>query len=839
MKRTAKHLLLGLPPIFASWWMVSNPALSADPAEILLRLPPLLLWTGLILLLFRRGLGHHAVAGYALFILTMLADQLNFGDTSPAIQLAYFSLATLALVPLLLLRAVTPPRLAWLHGTGALLLLLPLFLVPFFYIVHALEFGTEVTPDALYAVLQTNAGEALEFLRTQLPARSLAAAAALLLLVGALALGQQKSRHQGGAMLPLSAILLLASSVTWAVGSEPRIYSLTGDAIATYEEELSRFLALQERVRQAGFRPEATKSGEGETYVVVIGESLNRDHMSLYGYPRETTPQLDTLAKQGKLLVFREAFASHTHTMQTLSLALTEANQRNGLGYFDAPSLVNVLQAADFRVDWITNQARFGPWDNLVSVIARQADTLTSINHMVGREIRTSRHDDAVVPHFVRLIEERTSRNRAIFIHLMGSHGDYCERTPPEQRVFDSPLETALFGKMAERADLRSLINCYDNSVRFNDSVISRLLTALQRKEGVSALLYFADHGEDVFGRRGHNSTTFSFPMTRIPLLLWLSEGYRQRYPGRTRILAAHTEALFSNDRIHDTVLGLAAVRTPHHDTRNDLSSAEYRLDPPQALTLHGQRLYTEPAHRRYHQRHNATLQGADARLLPHRVDTIGKLRQLWADGYRGLEVDVLFEESDGPRFAVGHDRDHLAGISLERLLESVETSALRKIWLDLKNLTDENVMAVLSRLERLDRRFSLKDLAIIETPSPSPLVARLREAGWQTSYYLPTGELRDLMASGDDSALLRRATEIARQVSRQRMAAVSFDWRLYPFVKRHLEPLLDPAIRYHLWDLSLAFHDPDLPHTLAQTPWYGDERVDTALLRFDSPFDL
>ncbi|MBN0466987.1 sulfatase-like hydrolase/transferase, partial [Pseudomonas aeruginosa] len=31
------------------------------------------------------------------------------------------------------------------------------------------------------------------------------------------------------------------------------------------------------------------------TLVLVIGESTSRKHMSLYGYPRETTPQLDAL----------------------------------------------------------------------------------------------------------------------------------------------------------------------------------------------------------------------------------------------------------------------------------------------------------------------------------------------------------------------------------------------------------------------------------------------------------------------------------------------------------------------------------------------------------------
>jgi heptose-I-phosphate ethanolaminephosphotransferase len=40
-----------------------------------------------------------------------------------------------------------------------------------------------------------------------------------------------------------------------------------------------------------------TMANQPATLVLVIGESTNRQRMSLYGYPRETTPELDKLTR--------------------------------------------------------------------------------------------------------------------------------------------------------------------------------------------------------------------------------------------------------------------------------------------------------------------------------------------------------------------------------------------------------------------------------------------------------------------------------------------------------------------------------------------------------------
>ncbi|MFM2505084.1 sulfatase-like hydrolase/transferase, partial [Escherichia coli] len=66
------------------------------------------------------------------------------------------------------------------------------------------------------------------------------------------------------------------------------------------------------------------------TLVLVIGESTQRGRMSLYGYPRETTPELDALHKTDPgLTVFNNVVTSRPYTIEILQQALTFADEKN------------------------------------------------------------------------------------------------------------------------------------------------------------------------------------------------------------------------------------------------------------------------------------------------------------------------------------------------------------------------------------------------------------------------------------------------------------------------------------------------------------------------------
>nr|WP_238149493.1 sulfatase-like hydrolase/transferase [Arsenophonus endosymbiont of Aleurodicus floccissimus] len=94
------------------------------------------------------------------------------------------------------------------------------------------------------------------------------------------------------------------------------------------------------------------------TLVLAIRESTSRNRMSLYGYGRQTTPQLSALKAQypNNFKAFTDVVTSRPYTIEVLQQALTFADQLHPELYKTAPSLINMMKQAGYKIFWITNQ---------------------------------------------------------------------------------------------------------------------------------------------------------------------------------------------------------------------------------------------------------------------------------------------------------------------------------------------------------------------------------------------------------------------------------------------------------------------------------------------------
>ena len=151
-----------------------------------------------------------------------------------------------------------------------------------------------------------------------------------------------------------------------------------------------------------------------------------------------------------------------------------------------------------------------------------------------------------------------------------------------------------------DKKRIRVRQNNYDNSVLYNDFIVSNIVDILKKQGGVNALIYLSDHGEDVMRKLGHNPSTFTFDMTQIPLILYFSKEYQEKYQEKINSLNSNKNLLFSNDLLYDTVLGIADIKTDNYEERFDLSSKNYILEDKNALTLHGKKEYVLPENHFY-----------------------------------------------------------------------------------------------------------------------------------------------------------------------------------------------------------------------------------------------
>jgi lipid A ethanolaminephosphotransferase len=114
-------------------------------------------------------------------------------------------------------------------------------------------------------------------------------------------------------------------------------------------------------------------------------------------------------------------------------------------------------------------------------------------------------------------------------LHQIGSHvPSYYLRYPQALERFQPACRTADFSDCTAQ----EVTNAYDNTIAFTDKVLADLIDLLAMQEGLStSLIYVSDHGESL-GEKGlylHGAPYFMAPdeLTKVPMLIWMSDGYQ------------------------------------------------------------------------------------------------------------------------------------------------------------------------------------------------------------------------------------------------------------------------------------------------------------------------
>lgn len=308
-------------------------------------------------------------------------------------------------------------------------------------------------------------------------------------------------------------------------------------------------------------------------YVLVIGESESRDHMQLYGYERKTTPWLNKLASNENTFVFKNAYSNHTHTVPTLTYALSGKNQYNDIEQTDAFSVIEVAKAAGYKTYWLSNQAKYGVLDTPVTTIATMSDVQSWLNINTGDKIFTSYYDEKLAD---EIPITDTADKILMIIHLMGSHGAYRDRYPSDFEHFD--------GKGGN-------IDDYDNSVLYNDYVLRKIYDKVSKYPNFMAWVYFSDHGDDVDNGLGHESSLFTYQMAEIPLIVNVSDKFAEERAEAVQNLWRNQNAFWTNDLVYDLMINLMEINgLPNNENKYNLLSDKYDLPRDKVKLLHGEK---------------------------------------------------------------------------------------------------------------------------------------------------------------------------------------------------------------------------------------------------------
>ncbi|HEY6918020.1 MAG TPA: sulfatase-like hydrolase/transferase, partial [Tabrizicola sp.] len=123
------------------------------------------------------------------------------------------------------------------------------------------------------------------------------------------------------------------------------------------------------------------------------------------------------------------------------------------------------------------------------------------------------------------------------------------------------------------------IVNAYDNTIAYTDYFLAQVIDLLDASDRViPAMYYVSDHGESL-GEGGlylHGTPYFMAPeyQTRVPMVLWMAERFRDSLGVDQDCLKAAAEAPVSHDNMFSTVLGMVDVTTTARDQALDLAGA-------------------------------------------------------------------------------------------------------------------------------------------------------------------------------------------------------------------------------------------------------------------------
>lgn len=437
----------------------------------------------------------------------------NFIGLSSVKNYANFSIALLnlaLLLPMLFEKHVIRSVLRFIFLA---VILLPVFVILGYYSVTSTVFA----PDTLLAIAQTNIQEAIEYAKDNFSCKTIF----LIILTNAFVFFVAIKNTQKILWNKYNLFLVLFYITACLVG----VYKYRDNIITDIPKQASKTLAQyknfsKERTDRKDNMSKLLLSHKPEAgvYVLVIGESQNRAHMQAYNYHRATTPWLDSMKNDKNMLLFTKAYSCHTHTVPTLLYALTAKNQYNNIAVKNAVSVLEVAEAAGFETVWLSNQVKYSAWDTPVTSIASEANQQKWINSTLGESTNTDYFDGKLIEELEKI---KITDKMLIVMHLMGNHGSYEQRYP----------------KAFEKYDGKNTIDKYDNSIIYNDYVMSQVYKRARKIPNFKGLVYCSDHADAIDKNLSHDAAQFDFDMTHIPLYIYLSDSYIQNNSAKYKSL--------------------------------------------------------------------------------------------------------------------------------------------------------------------------------------------------------------------------------------------------------------------------------------------------------------
>jgi arylsulfatase A-like enzyme len=391
--------------------------------------------------------------------------------------------------------------------------------------------------------------------------------------------------------------------------------------------------------------------------ILVTVDTLRADHLSCYGYLRNTSPSIDALAADG--ILFDNAFTTVPRTTPALASLMTgDYPRKHGL-----MTLLDALSSEKRTLAEVLSEQGYATAAFVTPSVHRQSALWQGFDVFDDRMDSDDRKARAeqMAARALRWLDEHRGERLFLWLHLWDPHFRYDPPAPHDEAFDPQTGERPSLYRRIDRGELKlgelyfendlakeevaQLVAQYDGEIRYADSVIGQFLDRLRDLSlyAPALVVFTADHGESL-GEHGyyfeHGEYLYDASL-RIPLILKLPLGRR----AGSRI----TDPAMIFD-VAPTVLSILSLEERLGSPGRDLSSASRSGEPLRETIFHetGRRFFAQNPRRHLDgpAGHWKSVRAGDWKLI--RIPTPdGDIHELYDLGEDPGETRNLFREDD------------------------------------------------------------------------------------------------------------------------------------------------------------------------------------------------
>ncbi|RJP16594.1 MAG: hypothetical protein C4520_18350 [Candidatus Abyssobacteria bacterium SURF_5] len=378
--------------------------------------------------------------------------------------------------------------------------------------------------------------------------------------------------------------------------------------------------------------------------ILITLDTTRSDHLSCYGYKRETSPYIDRLAERG--VKFTNCYTSMPTTdpahvsILTSAYPVTHGVLKNGMELTNP----NVVSIAEF----LKKKGFF-----TAAIVARRALSpeilkVKGFDYASGPKRREKRADK-IYGEAVKLIDEHVADDLFLWVHFFDPHYPYDPPNPYATR-FGTGIRSKIKKPVGfhpesvqwKEEEIEHFVSLYDGEISYMDSYIGKLLDYLDQRFSKSPtqpfIILVGDHGETLGELRSRYNFVFGHGaflhdhITKVPLIM----SWKGRLPeGKT------VDSLIESVDIAPTIVDVALDGKPEQFAGVSFEGPLLgEAEQPKSFLFVQRRLFDQLP---------ANFEGAPPEFLKYReLAIISSDYKLIDNKYKGIELYRVGEDLEG-----------------------------------------------------------------------------------------------------------------------------------------------------------------------------------------------